>query len=500
MARIPVRKSTDITPETAPFLEIGISGVGRYGGISRVYEEFLRELQGPAGMRLYREQASNCAITGAILLAAQHLSRHVSFRVDPSTTPGADPRMSEAIAERVSGALFDDLETTWPDTLSEILSMLTFGWAVVELTWKRCIGNDPPGEREAFIAPPLGDASGPIGQGYPVERFAPSRFKDGWFAWRSWGLRAQETLFMWEWYEDSRAKIMQQLAPPDYRVRRIPLAKCLHFRTQVSKNNPEGVSILRHSVPSYLMRKNIQWVEGVGVERDLAGYPIFQVKEPDPVKRWVPPDIWNTKDAEMVTMLAKVKALARGVKRDEQEGMVLPWWLDFKLVSAGGARRQFNTDDIIRRYDQRIAMSVLADFVMLGHEAVGSKALATGKIELFTTALGSILDIVCATINRFAFPEILRMNGVPAELCPTLVHGNVQDVNLEELGLYIGNLAKAGMPLFPDADLEKTLREAAKMPTTGASTETNPTAQNMSEDEPVQPENDESEAEDAENE
>ncbi len=468
MARI--RKSqSDIPPEEAPFLNLGISGLPRYGAVSRVYDEFLRELQGPSGMKLLREQAMNCPITGAILFAAQHLARGVEARIDPANRAGADPRMAMKVADRVKGALFEDLETTWPDTVSEILTMLWAGWSLMEVSYKRCQGIEPPGERsqgERLLPPPLNEVSGETGQGPEPERFAPSRFNDGWITWKSWGLRAQETLHMWEWDADSRARVMQQMAPPDYRVRRIPLSKCLHFRTQVAKQSPEGVSLLRHSFPSYVMKKNIQWVEGVGVERDLAGYPTFQVKEPDPAKRWVPPDIFNTKDADMVVLFDKIKTMARSVKRDDQEGMVLPWWLDFTLKSAGGTRRQFNTNEIIERYEKRIAMSLLADFIMLGQDAVGSKALAEVKTNLFSTALMSIMNIIAAVINRFAITELLRFNGIPEVLCPTLVFGDVENVPLVDLGKYIESLAKSGMPLFPDGDLENFLRDQAKLPNT----------------------------------
>ena len=456
----------DITPEVVPFLDLGISGVERYGAVSRVYSEFLKELQGPAGMKLYREQASNCPITGAILFAAQHLARGVTARVDPANRKGANPRDAMRVADRVSGALFDDLETTWPATLSEILSMITFGWSLLEVSWKRCHGLEPRNQAPYAGLLPSDNVSGPTGQGMPPPLFTPSKFDDGWMTWKSWGLRSQETLFMWEWDDQSHATVMQQMAPPDYKIRRIPIKKCLHFRTQVSKNNPEGVSLLRHSIPSYLMKKNIQWVEGVGIERDLAGYPVFQVKEPDPTKRWVPPDIWNPNDANAVRVLAQLKTMARSVKRDDQEGMVLPWWINFELKSAGGTRRQFDTNVIIERYEKRILMSLLADFIMLGHDAVGSKALSEDKSSLFTQALRSLLDIVASVINRFAIPELLRFNGVAPEMAPTLVFGDVEDISLTELGEYVANLSKAGMPLFPDGDLENHLRDAANLPNT----------------------------------
>jgi len=48
-----------------------------------------------------------------------------------------------------------------------------------------------------------------------------------------------------------------------------------------------------------------------------------------------------------------------------------------------------------------------------------------------------------------------------------MVHGNVETIDLADLGQFIANLANSGMPLFPDADLEVALLEAAKLPTSG---------------------------------
>lgn len=471
------KSDSPVTPQQAAFQNFGISGVTRYGAISRVYEEFLRELQGPAGMKLLREQIDNCPITGAILFTAQYLARSVTFRVDPSKQPGADPNRAEQVAERIKGALFDDLDLTWPDLISEIFTMLGFGWAVLEMTFKKCQGPIAPQEIDPatgqskdgspLLPPALGPAtSGPTGQGAAPATFTPSKFNDGFLTFKSLGLRAQETLFMWEWDEDSNARVLQQMAPPDYRVRRVPLGKCLHFRTQVSKGNPEGRALIRNAVPSYLYAKNIRQIEAIGVERDLAGYPYFQTMEPDQQKGIYSPDIWNPNDPNAVQLLGNLKSMVRSIRRNDQEGMVLPFWLKFNLASTG-SRRAFDTNAIVTRYESRIAMSVMADFIMIGHDSVGSKALASTKSQLFTAALGGLLDNVCAVFNRFGIPMLMQLNGLPPELTPVLAHADVENVPLESLSKYISDLAGAGMPLFPDADLEEALRDMAKLPTSG---------------------------------
>ena len=55
------------------------------------------------------------------------------------------------------------------------------------------------------------------------------------------------------------------------------MEKCLLFRTQTHKNNPEGRSILRNAYRSWYFKKRIEEIEGVGIERDLAGIPIAYV-------------------------------------------------------------------------------------------------------------------------------------------------------------------------------------------------------------------------------
>lgn len=451
------KPATDVSAadSSSGFDMYGISGVTRYGAVSRIYEEFLKELQGPNGMKSFREMADNCPIVGAVLFAALHLCRKVTFKFRPKDSSNA----ARKVADFVGGAIFDDLDATWPDTLSEILTMLTFGWALLEFRMKRRMGMGSP----SLGLPEIGSNQSEGGQGYKADAFAPSRFNDGMIGFRSWSLRSQETLFMWEFDEDSNAVVMQQMAPPDWRIRRIPLAKSLLFRTQVSKNNPEGRSVLRNAWVSYYMKKNLQIFEGIGIERDMAGYPVIQVQPSDLQKNLVAPDIWNRKNPEMVALLAALQKIVRSVRRDEQEGMVMPWWAEFKLVSTG-SRRAFDTNAIIGRYDQRVAMSMMADFIMLGHEAVGSKALAATKISLFTAALSSFLDTACAVIDRRAVTQLLIFNGIPLELAPVMEHGDVESVNIQELGEFIAKVAGTGFNPLAGVSAQKAVMAAAKLP------------------------------------
>ena len=124
-----------------------------------------------------------------------------------------------------------------------------------------------------------------------------------------------------------------------------------------------------------------------------------------------------------------------------------------------------NTDQIIRRYESRIAMSVLAEFIMLGMDKTGSFALADSKTDLFATSLRTILQTIASVFQSEAIAPLFRHNPEFPEHCwPTLSYGDIESQDLDKLGKYLQALAGAGL-ITPDATLEDTLREAAALPT-----------------------------------
>ncbi|MGH2370355.1 MAG: phage portal protein family protein [Chloroflexota bacterium] len=370
-------------------------------------------------------------MVGAVLFAAEQLIRQVSWQV----VPASNDAEAEADAEFVDGCR-EDMSFSWQDTLSEILSMLPWGWSYFELVYK-VRGGDTPDD--------------------PTTR---SRYDDGKIGWRKWAVRSQETLERWQFDPDGGVQAMVQRTP-EWQTVAIPIEKALLFRTTSRKNNPEGTSILKGAYKPWYFKTHIQRIEGVGIERDLAGLPVV----------WGPPELFQP-DAtpEQKALFETLKRIATNIKRDEQEGLVFPLAYDEKgnklydiqLLSTGG-RRQFDTDTIVQRYDLRIAMSVLADFILLGSRQVGSYALASSKTNLFAVALGAWLDTIADVVNRFAIPRLLRLNGRPVTGgLPTLQHGDVETVDWGEFGDALEKLVRAGLVLS-DEDW-RAFRERLGMP------------------------------------
>lgn len=253
---------------------------------------------------------------------------------------------------------------------------------------------------------------------------------------------------------------MTQMPPPTYQRITIPLEKAMHFRTRSRKDNPEGRSILRTAYRAYYFKKRLEEIEGYGMERDLAGFPVLY--SPQDI------NIWDSEDEEMREVLARAEYIVSSIRRDAREGLVLPggengWKLE--LVSSG-SRRQFDTNAIIDRYDKRIATSVLADFVMLGQQAVGSFALADSKTQIFAMAIGTYLDVICEVFNNQGIPRLIDINGDHFKGIsdyPHMVHGDIDEPDLANFAAFIEKMVGAGV-LIPDEGLEEEVRRIGHLP------------------------------------
>lgn len=405
--------------------EIGRIGQRRYGGI--IYEEFLHELRGRRGVQTYYEMSENDDVVGAILFAIEMLVRQCKWNVEPA---GCTARDREA-AEFVKSCM-DDMQTTWIDTISEILSFLTYGWSYHEIVYKRRMGHT----KDIRLR---------------------SKYSDGLIGWKKLPIRAQETLYQWEYDEEDNLLGMTQMPPPSYGIYTIPMSKALLFRTKSRKDNPEGRSILRTAYRSWYYKRRIQEIEGIGIERDLAGLPVMHGPENL--------DLWDESIESNVRIRAGLEEMVRKIRRDEAEGIVLPHGFELELLSSGGTR-QFDTNAIINRYDTRIAMTVLADFILLGHQKVGSFALSSDKTELFAVAIGAFLDIICETFNSQGIPSLIDINGqhfAGITDYPKMTHGDIEDADITKVAAFIKDMTGIGV-LVPDDGLEDYIRQVGHLP------------------------------------
>ena len=412
--------------------ESGASGliVSRDG---RVLEEWLPQLSGSKAAQIYREMSDNDASISAAMYLLEMMVKQVDWSISAS-----EPTESAEFAAEFVDECRQDMDNTWADFISEVMTMCIYGWAFFEVNYK-------------------------YRRGSVDNRYFESKYDDGRVGWRSIAIRGQDSLDRWDLDEDGTILGMWQRPAPSYLMRYIPIEKALLFRTRTHKNNPEGRSLLRGAYKSYYYLKRIQSIEAIGVERDLAGLPIMQV----------PPEIMHPNaSAAQKSIRTNMENMVQKIKRDAYEGVVLPSEVSLDgsatgyklaLLSSGG-RRPIDVDAIIKRYESRIMMSFLSEMLLLGQDSVGSWALADAKTNILAMSIGAMLDSIVDIINRNAIPKLCAYNGIDEADYPKLSHGDMETPDLAQLGSFIAQATAAGV-LVPDESLEQHVREMAGLPT-----------------------------------
>jgi hypothetical protein len=416
------------------FTQETLSGLNRWGGA--VHEEFQRELQDDGGVEIFTEMAVH-PVAAAVLFAIEMAQRQVEWFVQPASDEERDQRAAEYV-----DSCLQDMRQTWDDVVSQVFTMLKYGYAVCELVYKRRLGQKP----SKYTPDP-----------------ARSRFDDGLIGWRGWQFispRSMPAGDRWVFDDHGRVQAIKQQPAPDYVERVVPMEKALLFRTKVEWDNPEGTSILRPMYQPWYYATNLAEVEAIGAERMGTGIPVVYLGD-------------NTKKSGADSDFDTAQDIVRNVRTDEQMGIVIPYakmgagaaentGMLFELVSPP-SRGIVNFNEVITRYEQRMAMTALAQFIFLGMTKVGTQALAETTVDVFQLAITAWSDMIAAVMNRFAIPRLMALNPFQIEALPTLDHSDVSVPNLGQVAAYVNQLVGAEV-LTPDERLETYLRELGGLP------------------------------------
>jgi hypothetical protein len=175
------------------------------------------------------------------------------------------------------------------------------------------------------------------------------------------------------------------------------------------------------------------------------------------------------------------KNIVTNARVDEQMGAVLPSdtyrdsdgkvsavrMYDFKLLTPEHGRSNVDIDKTIVRHKVDMLMTTLCDFIQMGHEVRGTNNLGTMKVDMFYSAIEGWLEGITTVMNRYALPRLWELNGLDRDTMPQYKPDMPQRLDLDGLGGFIKNVAAAGMPLFPDEELESYLRDASGLPELG---------------------------------
>jgi len=417
---------------------LGVAGDNTYNGQIRA-DEFLPELRGKKAIRKYREMRDNDSTIGAVMYATEQVLRDVDLKVMPAN----DSAEAKEEAEFVESVL-DDMDHTLDDHIAESLSNLSYGFAWFEVIYKRRSG--------------------------PTERSDKKRSKytDGRMGVRKIAIRAPWTISRFDVDQQTGdVKGIYQDGSGYNNSNYIPTRKSLYYRTTTINGDPAGRSILRNAYTSYEYVNNLQSIEAIAVERELAGIPVARI-----------PAEYLSGDATAAQsgFVNNLQSILRDVKFNEQGYIILPSdtypdkdgaptnqkLVDVELMSSSGSRN-IDIDPIVRRYQHDIARSVLSEFLMLGGGNTGSYALSKSKTDLFLRALESYIQAIVDVLNKQLVERLWELNGLNYDMMPTIVAGDVAPHDLREIAAFLRNLNGADINVSDHPEVIQDLMDIAEL-------------------------------------
>jgi len=416
---------------------LGVAGDNTHNGQIRA-DEFLPELRGKKAVRKYREMRDNDSTIGAVMYSVEQILRDVNLDVKPAN----DSPEALAEAEFVKSVLHD-MDHTLDDHVAEALSFLSYGFAWFEIVYKRRVG--------------------------PYERSDKkrSKFTDGRMGVRKIAARAPWTINRFDVDRQTGDVLgIEQSVGNAMNKNYIPTNKSLYYRTTSLNGDPSGRSILRNAYTSYEYLNNLQAIEAIAVERELAGIPVARI-----------PAEYLSGDASaaQASFVNGLQTILRDVKFNEQGYIILPSdtypdkdgaptnirLVDVELMSSNGSRN-IDINPIISRYQHDIARSVLSEFLLLGSSG-GSYALSKSKTDLFLRALESYVQAIVDVLNKQLVESLWQLNGLSYDLMPTIVAGDVAPHDLREIASFLRNLNGAGIDVSSHPEVIKDLMDIAEL-------------------------------------
>lgn len=376
--------------------EVGVTGNQPIYGTMQT-GEYLSKLGGAAGRAIFDEMRRSDPMIRAVRDSVDLPIIRADWAVEPASDASQDVEIAEAVHDNLVGG---GMTITWPDVVRQALLMADYGFSVFEKVYE---------------------------------------LRDGVTALRKLDPRLPTSIDSWEYDAKKRelASIVQ-LDPITYQKIKIPIAKCVVFTNRREGDNWEGVSDLRAAYGSWWMKNTLLKINAIKHDRYGSGVP--QAEAPEGVKQ---------DDSSWTAMESSLEA----IYSQEKSYIVTPAGWKITLLSAG---QNAGTDVLpsIRYLDERIAVSVLAQFLNLGSTETGSRALGQSFIDFFLLSLQQRADYIADIVNRFVIRELVNYNWSVDDY-PTITAGQIAPLGLEA----IAKLKTAGV-LSHDLELENTVRRA----------------------------------------
>lgn len=340
--------------------------------------------------------------------------------------PASDSQDDRDVAEFVDYNLFQFMTTPWQDVLQHTLTMLDYGFSVIEEVFT-----------EAAWRPARDNANS---RNYTmVRKLAPrpavtiDRFRYD----VNGGPRGVDHL---------KADPDEAYAYTDSEPTFIPIDKLVVFTFDKEGGDMLGHSILRTAYQHWYYKNNLYKIDAIAKERHGIGVPEITL-----------PPGYDDDDLKFATQMA------RNLRTNEQAHIVKPmgWEVGFAKIEG----QLPNTLESAEHHDLMIARNVLAQFINGTSSAgtTGSRSNMATSFDLLLKSLRQIGAMVCSGFNQHFIPQLVDYN-FKVERYPTLkVRGIGEARDQQMVAAALRNLVSENI-ISVDDDLETYVRFLFDLP------------------------------------
>lgn len=406
--------------------EAGYNGLNVVGSV--VYEECNQELRWPWCIKTFKKMAKDGTIAPAIDYVQTMIAR-VPWSVEAPKGYEDDLKEEMAFLRTLQG----DMEHSWKNFIQQATSFVPMGFAVFEVVPRRRLTRKG------------------------------SRYNDGLIGVKKIALRSQDSIVGWKYRNKGRdlSHVIQRVNIPSNKDGsyiyslvqtdngisdvEIPIEKCLLFRNNPEKDNPEGKSPLIGCYEAWKLKKAYEQAEKTGVAQDMNGFKVL----------YIPPQYMRADASEEDKAIYEYyKEMMRNAHVGTQSGFILPNIHDpnsndrdglfkFDVVNVTG-NKSFDIGKIIARYQKEILTALYADFLVVGQDGGGSFAMSDSKMSIARMVIESKLAEIRDVLNHKFIPMIFKWNGWSTEVYPTFEFGEIDEMDLDTFSKALQRAAATG--------------------------------------------------------
>lgn len=325
----------------------------------------------------------------------------------------ADTEYGEEDKKLIEYILFDGMDNTFAQFLSEALTFVDFGHSVFEIIDRVMIDS----ERGNINA---------------LENMA----------WRS-----PRTIERWNLNKDTgKLQSISQYAYGDLqRLVDIPSEFLLVFSLDKEGANYEGISAIRPCYGNWFRKNEYLKYNAIGIEKHAIPTPIVEVP----------------KGEEGGQGYENMVAALENFCVNEKNYITKPEGWNVILNNNSYDPQKVETS--IDNEDKRMVKAFMANFLELGMNGFGSQSLSFDLSDFFLGAIDHIAIQLEETVNRVLIPRMIQLNRGKRSAYPKLKHSGIKDKSGKEIADVISAFVGSGV-LRADDVLEAHLRKRFQLP------------------------------------